>query len=386
MADRRSMLDRLLTALEHPRVDGVLASAEIIDDLALLGALHDKVAVGTMNRGGLAGATLDDGRPLHRVRHGASARGQPRRRQAAAAHRLQRCRHRADAGRPRHRRCRQLNDAQMMAMVEPIPYTKNDKGEAVWDTDPLALVKAVGVSAALGGSSAYTWLKIQATADIATVAKVTTQPLLLLGGAPGPDPEATFALWEDALHQPTVRGLVIGRSLLYPRDGRRRRRGRARRRPGATGCKGPTMSTSLHRPAGTLADGDLAVSLTPDDAGWTYSGLKVVLLAPGVERSIDLGDSEGVVLPLSATDVDVTVDGEQFQPRRTDLGVRPRHRFRLRAARCDRRRCTGTAVARSRSPRSKCDAASRRLRTAPPTTSPSSCAAPARRRARSTTS
>ena len=33
MADRRSMLDRLLTALEHPRVDGVLGSAEIIDDL-----------------------------------------------------------------------------------------------------------------------------------------------------------------------------------------------------------------------------------------------------------------------------------------------------------------------------------------------------------------
>ena len=93
----------------------------------------------------------------------------------------------------------ELNDAQMMAMVEPIPYTKDAKGEAVWDNDPLALVKAVGISAALGGSSAYTWLKIQATADIATVAQVTTQPLLLLGGAPGPDPEATFALWEAAL-------------------------------------------------------------------------------------------------------------------------------------------------------------------------------------------
>ena len=72
------------------------------------------------------------------------------------------------------------------------------------------------------------------------------------------------------------------------------------------------MSPSLHRPAGTLADGDLAVSLTPDDAGWTYSGLKVVSLAPGVERSIDLVGSEGVVLPLSATDVDVTVDGLHF--------------------------------------------------------------------------
>jgi 5-deoxy-glucuronate isomerase len=92
------------------------------------------------------------------------------------------------------------------------------------------------------------------------------------------------------------------------------------------------MSPSLHRPAGTLADGDLAVSLTPDDAGWAYSGLFVILLAPGVERSIDLGDSEAVVLPLSTTDVDVAVDGEHFRldgrisvfDRVTDFAYAPR--------------------------------------------------------------
>ena len=63
MADRRTLIGRLLIALANPRVDGVLASCDIIDDLALLGALDDKVAVGTMNRGGLAGAVweLDDG-------------------------------------------------------------------------------------------------------------------------------------------------------------------------------------------------------------------------------------------------------------------------------------------------------------------------------------
>jgi DhnA family fructose-bisphosphate aldolase class Ia len=218
MADRRSMLTRLLTALQHARVDGVLGSAEIIDDLVLLGALDNRVVVGTMNRGGLAGATwtmddrftaydtahlvsanLDAGKMLLRIDYNDAGTVPTL---AAAANAVQ-----------------ELNDARMMAMVEPIPYTKNANGDAVWDTDPLALVKAVGVSAALGGSSSYTWLKIQATADIATVAKVTTQPLLLLGGAPGPDPEATFALWEAALHQPTVRGLVIGRSLLYPADG-----------------------------------------------------------------------------------------------------------------------------------------------------------------------
>ncbi len=103
-----------------------------------------------------------------------------------------------------------------MAMVEPIPYRKDDAGRAVWDDDPDALLKAVGVCAGLGGSSAYTWLKIQATADIESVAAVTTQPLLILGGAPGPDPDATLASWEKALAEPTVRGLVVGRALLYP--------------------------------------------------------------------------------------------------------------------------------------------------------------------------
>ena len=44
-------------------------------------------------------------------------------------------------------------------------------------------------------------------------------PEVLLGGAPGPDPSATFAAWEHGLDQPTVRGLVVGRALLYPPDG-----------------------------------------------------------------------------------------------------------------------------------------------------------------------
>lgn len=72
------------------------------------------------------------------------------------------------------------------------------------------------------------------------------------------------------------------------------------------------MSASLHRPAGTLATDELSVLLTPRDAGWTFTGLMVVSLSPGVERSIELGDNEGVVLPLSATEVDVTIEGAPF--------------------------------------------------------------------------
>ncbi len=218
MADRRNMLDRLLEALAQPRVDGVLASADIMDDLVLLGALEGKVAVGTMNRGGLAGATweLDDRFTAFDTAHLVSKRldaGKMLLRidntDPGTASTLQACARAVEA----------LNDVGVMAMVEPIPYTKDATGKAVGDSDPFQLVRAVGVCAALGSSSAYTWLKIQATADIARVAAMTSLPLLLLGGAPGPDPEVTFAQWEHALHEPTVRGLVVGRALLYPPDG-----------------------------------------------------------------------------------------------------------------------------------------------------------------------
>jgi len=116
------------------------------------------------------------------------------------------------------------------------------------------------------------------------------------------------------------------------------------------------MKPSLHHPAGTLADGDLAVSLSPHDAGWAYTGLCVVLLAPGVERSIDLGDNEAVILPLSVVDLAVTIDGERFRlegrvsvfDRVTDFAYAPRGATLVMSAaaggevaiatsRCDRR-------------------------------------------------
>ena len=47
----------------HPGVDGVLGSPDILEELALLGALDGKLAFGTMNRGGLMGARVGAGRP-----------------------------------------------------------------------------------------------------------------------------------------------------------------------------------------------------------------------------------------------------------------------------------------------------------------------------------
>src|SRR5690606_12218492 len=59
MRDRAVLLERLCVALERPGVDGVLATADVVEDLLLLGALDGKVVVGSMNRGGLADTVFE---------------------------------------------------------------------------------------------------------------------------------------------------------------------------------------------------------------------------------------------------------------------------------------------------------------------------------------
>ncbi|GAE81037.1 5-keto-2-deoxy-D-gluconate-6 phosphate aldolase [Cutibacterium acnes JCM 18920] len=62
MADREHLLERCVTALGRPGVNGFLGTADMVADLANLDALDGKVVFGSMNRGGFAGASfeLDD--------------------------------------------------------------------------------------------------------------------------------------------------------------------------------------------------------------------------------------------------------------------------------------------------------------------------------------
>ena len=82
-----------------------------------------------------------------------------------------------------------------------------------------AVVRSAAVAAALGTTSAYTWLKLPVVEDMARVAAATSLPILLLGGEATADDGAVAARWRIALKLPTVRGMVIGRALLYPPGG-----------------------------------------------------------------------------------------------------------------------------------------------------------------------
>ncbi len=71
------------------------------------------------------------------------------------------------------------------------------------------------------------------------------------------------------------------------------------------------MTQRLVLPHGVLADGDDPVRLEPADAGWTYTGLRVLRLAPGVPRQVHTGEYEVFVLPL-AGGCELDVDGPRM--------------------------------------------------------------------------
>lgn len=216
MGSRIDLLDRLVTALSRPGVDGLLATPDILEDLLLLGALEDKVVIGSMNRGGLQGAEfeLDDrftgydaqgcadmglngGKMLTRIALGDPGTVATMEATAKAVN--------------------ELAERRLMAMVEPFWSTRRD-GRVHNDLTPDAVIKSVGITSALGRTSAYTWMKLPVVAEMERVMDSTTLPTLLLGGDPATSPEETFQSWRDALDLPAVRGLVVGRTLLYPAD------------------------------------------------------------------------------------------------------------------------------------------------------------------------
>ena len=215
MEDRIELLTRLVRAIRRPGVDGVLGTPDILEDLLLLGALDDKVVIGSMNRGGLQGATfelddrftaydvptllrlgLDGGKMLTRIDLS----------DPGTARTLEHC----------GAAVSELAAAGLLAMVEPFmsaakaigssttsprPASSSRSGSrARWGPRGLHLAEGAGRrrhGARHGGHDA---------ADPAARWRSSTSP------------DEIYASWAEALALPGVRGLVVGRALLYPPD------------------------------------------------------------------------------------------------------------------------------------------------------------------------
>jgi hypothetical protein len=217
MASRPALLERLATALTRPGVDGVLGTPDILDDLLLMGVLEDKVVFGSMNRGGLQGASFElDDRFTAYTADEIAARG------LEGGKMLTRiCL--SDPGtvatlESTGRAVTELARHRLMAMVEPFMSVVHG-GRVTNLLDPENTIRSIHIASGLGASSAHTWLKLPVVDELARVMEATTMPTLLLGGDPQGHPEDTYAAWGKSLELPAVRGLVVGRALLFPPDG-----------------------------------------------------------------------------------------------------------------------------------------------------------------------
>jgi hypothetical protein len=227
MADRRDYLARIVRVLASERVDGVMATMDILEDLfaidGLLRAagaptlLDGRVLIASMNRGGLAGSSWELDDPVT----GATPMTCREWRLDGAKLLL-----RVDEQEPASLRTllasaqaiQHANALRLPLFLEPLPVTKSAKGYVVVKTAE-ALARLAGVASALGDSSRYLWLKLPYCEGYEAVARATTLPILLLGGESAGDPAPFLRQLGGALRAASnVRGALVGRNVLYPGD------------------------------------------------------------------------------------------------------------------------------------------------------------------------
>ena len=223
MGRRHDLLGRVLRVMACSPFDGVLGTADVLDDLVVAssflrrtaGLFDRKLLIGSVNRGGLAGSSfeMDDGVTGYDVEG------------AVQAH-LDGVKFllRFDPEDPLSLRtvgyCVEVAKAcvaaKMPLFLEPLPVVRKD-GKIKTDNDRSKLVKLVGVASALGNSSARIWLKLPYCEGFGDVAAATSLPILLLGGEASDDVRGLLGEIESAMKAgPNVRGVLMGRNLLFP--------------------------------------------------------------------------------------------------------------------------------------------------------------------------
>jgi DhnA family fructose-bisphosphate aldolase class Ia len=225
MADRRDYLARILRVLSSDRVDGIMATMDILEELLIIdGFLRDagaptlldnRLLIASLNRGGLAGAVWELDDPMTGATpavcedwrlDGAKILLRVDQTEPASLKTILAC---AQA-------INECNALSLPTFLEPLPVAKVEKGYAVVKTAE-ALAKLTNVASALGDSSRYLWLKLPYCEGFETVARATTLPILLLGGEAAGGPAPFLRQLESAMSAgANVRGALVGRNVLYP--------------------------------------------------------------------------------------------------------------------------------------------------------------------------
>src|SRR5262249_21025677 len=232
MGHRLDYLGRIVRVLSASKIDGLMATSDLIEEVALAnhlakrrgrpGFLDGKVLIGSMNRTGLAGTehemmdrtssymtgkrvkemNLDGAKLLWRWVPGGGKNDR------YARETLERV----------AKAVEELAELNLPAFVEPLPVKKTETGYKT-DLSTDNIIKAVGVASALGYYTGHVWLKIPYCDDFARVAKASTFPILLLGGESTGRPSGTIEDFVRGLGAgPNIRGALVGRNVLFCGD------------------------------------------------------------------------------------------------------------------------------------------------------------------------
>lgn len=225
MGNRQEYLGRVLRVITDEEFDGVMGTPDVLEDLFIVnylvkqnggkGFLDGKVMLGCMNRGGLKATAfemddrftawtaesikemnLDGAKLMFRLEPSEEASGKT----------ISYC----------ARAITELNKYDIPAFVEPLPVDPMTEG---FSTRKVAeeLIKTNGVATALGDSSRGIWLKIPYCENFELVAKSTTCPILMLGGASRGDPTPILEQFSKGMRSgANVRGVLVGRNVLFP--------------------------------------------------------------------------------------------------------------------------------------------------------------------------
>ena len=227
MGDRVQYLGRVLRVLTGNEVDGIMGTTDIIEELFIVNYLvkqnggpdflSEKVIVGSMNRGGLAGASFEMDDPLtsftaERIyRLGLDAAKTMFRVEDTEEQSLRTIQYNVQA-------INQLNQYGIPIFIEPLPIKKED-GKYKVQKKAEALIRTIGVASALGDSSLNVWLKIPYCEGYEKVVRATTLPLLMLGGESSGDPTGVIQDFANGMKAGgNVRGALVGRNVTFPGD------------------------------------------------------------------------------------------------------------------------------------------------------------------------
>ena len=225
MGDRHSYLARALRVLTTPGCDGIMGATDFMEDLLIVNALvrqaggpsliDDKVLIGCMNRGGHAGVVgeIDD-------RFTCFTAKQLKRMNFEGGKLM----YRLDPADERSIKavsdCAQamteLYREGLYSFLEPMSVLRKPDGGYETVKTVEALVRDVGAAAALGESSARTFLKISYTEGYERVARATTLPILMLGGPARENPTSTLREFAAGMRAgANVRGVMVGRNVTF---------------------------------------------------------------------------------------------------------------------------------------------------------------------------